>query len=248
MPFNSLAFVFVFGPSFFFIFYGTPGRFRNYVCLTLSLKAFGYAPAMSDEEIRRIGRSIKQLHQLFRTRGVSLLVLGTPGKVSLLQRWLPVGFSEFHSGAPRNYDRLVSIFAEMGVPFVDGRSEMISRYASRAPLFPRGGTHWTLLGCYAALERPIAQIIQEVTKIHEARVELDDVWVSPIASGTDSDLLDIINLLTPNRSYGTVMVRTHLVGAPLPKAIVIVGSSFGAQIQSLLLQAGWRDKSCALST
>ena len=56
-------------------------------------------------------------------------------------------------------------------------------------------------------------------------------------SGTDSDLLDIMNLLTPDRSYGIVMLRTHLVGAPLPKAVVVVGSSFGAQIQSLLVQA-----------
>ena len=84
---------------------------------------------------------------------------------------------------------------------------------------------------------PIAQILREATKFRDARIELDDVWVSPVASGTDSDLLDIMNLLTPDRSYGTLLLRTHLVGAPLPKAVVVVGSSFGAQIQSLLAQA-----------
>ena len=201
-------------------------------------QAFGYAPSMTDEAIRRIGTSVKQLHRLLEQQGIPLLVLGTAGKVSLMRSSVPAAFPEFHSGAPRNYDRLLKIFAEMGVPFVDGRVEMIhSRYASRGPLFPRGGTHWTLLGTYAALERPIAQILREATKFRDARIELDDVWVSPVASGTDSDLLDLMNLLTPDRSYGTVMLRTHLVGAPLPKAVVVVGSSFGAQIQSLLVQA-----------
>ena len=43
MPFNSLAFVFVFGPLFFLTFYATPARFRNYVCLALSLVFYAWA-------------------------------------------------------------------------------------------------------------------------------------------------------------------------------------------------------------
>src|SRR5436305_4203915 len=43
MPFNSLAFVFVFGPFFFLTFYATPARFRNHVCLALSLVFYAWA-------------------------------------------------------------------------------------------------------------------------------------------------------------------------------------------------------------
>jgi hypothetical protein len=201
-------------------------------------QAFGYAPAMPDDAIRSVGAKIKQLHSLLAARGVALLVIATPGKVSFMSNFVPTAFPNYHQKAPRNFDRLLKIFSEMGVPFFDCRREMReSPEASRAPLFPRGGTHWTMLGAYAALERPINQLLQKVNQSASTRLVLDDVWVTPIATDTDSDLLDLTNLLAPDRSYGTVRVRVHIAGSPLPKAIVFVGSSFGAQIQSLLLQA-----------
>lgn len=43
MPFNSLIFVFFFGPLFFLIFYAAPIRFRNLVCLLLSLIFYAWA-------------------------------------------------------------------------------------------------------------------------------------------------------------------------------------------------------------
>jgi len=43
MPFNSLTFVFVFGPLFFLAFYFAPIRFRNPVCLCLSFVFYAWA-------------------------------------------------------------------------------------------------------------------------------------------------------------------------------------------------------------
>jgi hypothetical protein len=202
-------------------------------------QTFGYAPAMPDDAIRSVGGKIKQLHRLLAARGIPLVVIATPGKVSFMPNSVPTAFPNYHQDTPRNFDRLLKIFGEVDVPFFDCRAEMRqSPEASRAPLFPRGGTHWTMFGAYVALERPVNQLLQEFNRSDSARLVLDDVSLTQIATGTDSDLLDLMNLLAPDRSYGTVQLRAHVVGSPLPKAVIFVGSSFGAQIQSFLLQAG----------
>src|SRR5262245_21021537 len=43
MPFNSLTFLFGFGPLFFFVFYIASTRFRNYICLGFSLVFYAWA-------------------------------------------------------------------------------------------------------------------------------------------------------------------------------------------------------------
>ena len=207
---------------------------KSYIAQT-----FGYASPIPDESIEAVSRKIKHLHRLLAQHGIPLLVIATPGKVSFMPDSVPSSFSPIPPGAPRNFDRLLKVFTQMNVQFIDCRAEMIkSREASRAPFFPRGGTHWTMFGTYAALERAISQVLQEINRVDGARLALDDVWISSVAVGTDSDLLDVLNVLVPDRSYGTVELRTHLVGPPLPHAVVVVGSSFGEQIQSLLLQGG----------
>jgi alginate O-acetyltransferase complex protein AlgJ len=202
------------------------------------LETLGYASPVRDERIRRMAERLKHLHQLLRQRGISLLVIGTPGKVSFMRDAVPESILEYRPGAPRNYDRLAKIFSDEGVPFVDGRAEMRgSNLASRGSFFPKGGVHWTLLGAYAALERPVARLLSEFAPSDLTRVVLDDVTITQPAIGTDADLLSLANLLFPDRRYGTTAVKVHLEGPPLPKAIVLVGTSFIGQIQSILLQA-----------
>ncbi len=203
------------------------------------LHAFGYLPSISDKTIRGVGERLKRLHRLLARRGIPMIVLGTPGKVSLMRESVPAAFPVFRPGAASNYDRLLKIFADLSVPFFDGRAELLeAQIAGRGPLFPRGGTHWTLLGAYAALERPMAGVLRESDPSGTTRIVLDDVAISPRARGVDADLLDLMNLLAPDRSYGSLQLNMHLEGAQLPKAIVIVGSSFAGQIQSLLTQVG----------
>src|SRR5262245_22266801 len=122
-------------------------------------QAFGYASSISDDAIMRIGENIKQLHQLLADRGISLLVVATPGKISFMADSVPAAFPNYRADIPRNFDRMLEIFSKMDVPFFDCRAEMRqSPEAWRAPLFPKGGTHWTMLGAYVALERPVAQL------------------------------------------------------------------------------------------
>jgi hypothetical protein len=200
-------------------------------------EAFGYRPAIPDEQLVRFGAELKRLSELLARRHIAMVVLGTPGKVSFMRDAVPSAFADYHAGAPRNYDRLVRIFTEMGVPFVDGRAEMRNAEADvRVPLFPRGGTHWTRFGAFRAIERPVARILAEEAPA-PGHLVLDDVSMSAGTGDTDTDLLSLLNLLIRDRSYRIVNVKLHLEGPPLPKAIVLVGSSFIHQIRSLLEEA-----------
>jgi SGNH hydrolase-like domain, acetyltransferase AlgX len=201
-------------------------------------EAFGYRPAVPDEQLRRIGADLKRLSERLARRRITTVVLGTPGKVSFMRDAVPSAFTDFHAGAPRNYDRLARVFAEMGVPFVDGRAEMRNAAADlRAPLFARGGTHWTRFGAFKAIERPVARMLAEAAPA-PGRLVLDDVSMSAGTGDTDTDLLSVLNLLIRDRSYRIVNVKLHLEGPPLPKAVALVGSSFVHQIRALLEQAG----------
>jgi hypothetical protein len=199
-------------------------------------EAFGYAPLMTEGTMRRLGTGLKRMSDLLARRHIAMIVLGTPGKVSLRRDSVPSAYIERHPGTPRNYDRFARLLAELGVPFFDGRAELQSAASgTKAPFFPVGGTHWTQFGAFAALERPIARILAEAAPA-PGRLVLDDVSVSR-GGGSDGDLLALLNLLAFDRKCDSVDVKLHLEGPPLPKAIAIVGSSFTQQIHSVLEQA-----------
>ena len=103
-------------------------------------------------------------------------------------------------------------------------------------LFPRGGTHWNLLGA-ALATREATRLIGE-----EAGLGLFDFdWRrSDVASGTDRDLLDLLNLLWPDPHYpvATIAARAgddaHCERAP---KLLALGGSFVREIIVSLAQA-----------
>lgn len=201
-------------------------------------EAFGYAPTMSDAAILREAENIKRLRELLARRGIPLIAIGTPGKVSFRRDAVPAYFPEYRRGTPSNYDRLVRIFAEQGVPFVDGRAEMrASNLISRGPFFPIGGTHWTLLGAYAAVTGAVSRLVREADPSSGAEVVLERVSDTSGGWDSDLDLLSLINLLFPPR-YESIVPQFGLKGRPLRKAITLVGSSFSGQIVALLTSSG----------
>jgi hypothetical protein len=202
-------------------------------------QSLGHTPDMPDTTMREVAQRLKRLHDLLAQRGIPLVILGTPTKVSFARDSVPAAFREYRPGAPRNYERLTAALRDAGVPFTDGRAEMRrSGLQSQAPLFPKGGSHWTQLGVYAATRHALAGLFPEA-RPQELRLVLDDVVVTRKAAGTDADLLMLLNLLLPDVSYGSVQIKTHLEGAPpLAKTVLLIGSSYTGQLQTLLLQAG----------
>jgi hypothetical protein len=214
------------------------GRGGALFTMTYVAEAFGYRPDIPDAYLHDVAGKLKRLHALLAQRGVSLMVIGTPSKLSVARDAVPSRFRDFRPGAPRNYDRMAKIFTERGVPFVDGRAELLnSEFNGREPLFPRGGLHWNVLGAYTTVRPLVARLLAERSPDAASRLVLDAfTFVRPPARA-DQDLLAILNLLFPDRSYSSPRLTTRLEGKPLPKGIVMVGTSFLGAIIEVMEQS-----------
>ena len=198
-------------------------------------EALGYRPQMPDAYFHEIAGKLKRLHTLLAQRNISLVVLGTPSKLSVARDAVPVWFGDHRPGEPRNYDRMVKIFGELGVPFVDGRAAMLnSEFNGREPLFGRGGVHWNLLGAYAGARPMFDRLLIERSPEPASRLVLDSVAFAQPPSTQDRDLLTILNLLFPDRRYSSPRLTLRLEGRPLPKPIALVGTSFLDSVLELL--------------
>lgn len=209
------------------------GKGGQLFTMTYVAEAFGYRPDIPDAYLQDIARKFKRLHALLAQRNISLIVIGTPSKLSVARDAVPARFRDFRPGAPRNYDRMVKIFTERGVPFIDGRAELLnSEFNGRDPLFPRGGLHWNVLGAYTTVRPLAARLFAERSPDPASRLVLDAVTFTRPPTRPDQDLLAILNLLFPDRSYGSPRLTTRLEGKPLPKGVTVVGTSFlGAIIE-----------------
>lgn len=202
-------------------------------------EALGYRPDIPDAYFHDIAGKFKRLHTLLAQRNISLLVIGTPSKLSVARDAVPVWFRDRRPGVPRNYDRMMTIFSERGVPFIDGRAAMLnSEFNGRDPLFPRGGLHWNLLGAYAAAQPLIARLLAERSPDQTSRLVLDAVTFVRPPSLPDRDLLAILGLLFPDRSYSSPRLTIRLEGKPLPKGISMIGTSFLNAIVEVLEPSG----------
>ena len=202
-------------------------------------EAFGYRPQLSDAYLHDIAGKFNRLHALLAKRNISLIVIGTPSKMSVARDNAPDWFWDYRPGAPRNYDRMAKIFTELGVPFVDARAEMLnSEFNGREPLFGRGGLHWNLLGAYGGARPVISRLLAERSPDLASKLVLDNVTFSPPPTAEDRDLLIILNLLFPDRRYSSPRLTIRLEGRPLPKPIVLFGTSFLGAILEVLELSG----------
>jgi hypothetical protein len=203
------------------------GRDGNLFEAPYLYETFGYNPRMPDARSHELGTKIRNLQLKLSERGIAFVVLGVPGKPSIVPDSAPFEFKPYRPELPRSYDRFFKIMSELGVVLYDGRAEMRqSPLASRGPFFPVGGTHWTELGAFAAFQRLIDTELRKATGDENARLILDDVTVTRPATGPDADLLELLNLLWPNRDFGSLSIKLHVEGRRFPKPIAIVGTSF----------------------
>jgi hypothetical protein len=113
-----------------------------------------------------------------------------------------------------------------GVAYVDAAS-LMTQAAPAYPidLFPRGGTHWNLLGA-ALAARELARRLDNDGHAPVPAYDFD--WrQETVAEGTDTDLLKLLNLLWPDNRYPTAALagRSARSCATAPR-IFAVGGSF----------------------
>jgi hypothetical protein len=126
---------------------------------------------------------------------------------------------------------------ERGLAYVDGPALIDeAKKDYRIDLFPRGGTHWNLLGAGLAT-REVSRLL---ARQRAPLASYDFDWrEAGEATGADRDLLDLLNLLWPNPHYPVAALTAKETEARCERAprLLALGGSFLREIVVDLAQA-----------
>jgi len=160
--------------------------------------------------------------------GKRFAFLISPSKAARLSQYLPDD-APCPAMARGTTEKLAPYRAALdahGVAYVDAAS-LMTQAAPAYPidLFPRGGTHWNLLGAALAARELTRRLDSDG---HAPVPAYDFDWrQETVAEGTDTDLLKLLNLLWPDNRYPTAALDGHSARscATAPR-IFAVGGSF----------------------
>ena len=173
--------------------------------------------------------------------GKSFIYLVTPSKAAQLPHYLPKGrrFPALDRGRGEKLAPFRAALEAHRVAYVDGAGLMSEKRGEYSvDFFPRGGTHWNLLGAALAL-RDITDVLEKASK-GSPFGRFDFNWaIAPQAEGTDRDLLDLLNLLWPDAHYPTATIVGANAASNCARApnLLAVGGSFLFEILLDLGQA-----------
>ena len=202
--------------------------------------------AAFEPKAREWASRLKELQDFYAARGKIFVYLITPSKAAYMPENFHGALSSCASSErDRNgtlplYHRLL---AAAGVNIVDSASltyGMKGKY--EIDLFPAGGVHWNAIGIAAADNA----ILAEINRQAGASIAPELSWKYEVvhrAKGTDRDLLDLLNVLSPNARYATASV-TYAPGKPCSEVAAasrkaaLIGGSFAGTLGPTLINQG----------
>jgi alginate O-acetyltransferase complex protein AlgJ len=188
---------------------------------------------------------LKDIQDFYESRGHIFLYLITPSKVAHLPEYFIHRVSCPSTEYDRNamlptYDRLLTA---AGIHFVDA-ARLIHQLKGKyeVELFPVGGVHWNAV----AIANAADAVLDEINREEKRPVAPKLSWTYTVtnkATGTDRDLVDLINVLMPNIVYPTPKVTFNRVGdcGKFPVSsmrIALIGGSFIHELARTLISAG----------
>ncbi len=190
---------------------------------------------------------LQTMQRLVEQRGQTFLYVITPSKVAMDPALVPQSAPCPATAADRN--GLMPLWRGMldgaGVHYVDTTAVVRAAKADYPlPMYPRGGTHWTMLGAALATQ-PIAAALDRLRR-DDAFVPFTFTWTpTNDPAYPDNDLALLTNLARPELHYPVPLVHIQYAApaAPCrPVFVAIVGGSFMHQVAQILASAPCRPR------
>jgi len=197
------------------------------------------APDMT--RIDAFAKDLAAIQEKLRAGGKGFVYLVSPSKAARYPEDLPAltPCPALTRGTTEKLAPYLAALAARQVAFVDGAGlTTAQRPHYPIDLFPRGGTHWNMLGA-ALAARALSETLARQSGEAPPFGGFDFDWREEAeAVGPDRDLLDLLNLLWPNAHYPTAVVEGH-GGAPAcrPARLTLLGGSFLREIIAALARA-----------
>ncbi len=185
------------------------------------------------DQFQQIATRIKELQELLAEHGIGFILLLTPGKASIYPEYIPDSYLRGSQGINTNPRNFLSALRQHSVNCVDGISILQQgRSLSKAPLFPRGGMHWSEMGAYIVLEQLLA-MMSEIGGQNIGKIEVEDCELTAPA-GADRDLVDLLNLWFPLSGYLCPKLTLKLVSQDYKPKVLFTGGSFNYMLLGML--------------
>jgi len=195
-----------------------------------------YAPP---EDLTASVRALANLQKLLKDREIGFVLLITSSKESIYPEYIPDDFlarKHFEPGA--NYHNFVSLLNTHKINYVNGRTILeAQKRQQNYPIFPHGGYHWNNLGAYFVTKALLKELDQILGK-PLVDIELSNIATDYLPTGSDRDLVDLLNVWVPPDKYLAVHPQiVNLTGfETYSPRLLIEGGSFCYQILDILKQ------------
>lgn len=164
------------------IFYET-----GYINAYLGLDSIG------EEQIENKVNKLKTIQDSLENKGKHLLVILASGKASFFPDQFPPKYDQIDKKIS-NYDIYKDLLLEEQIKHIDFNAHFKKlKSTSKAPLYPKGGIHWSKYADYLVADSLISYF-QNVLDKDIPELVLDSIEYSK-AKGRDKDLLDGMNVL-----------------------------------------------------
>ncbi len=183
-------------------------------------------------------RRLAEVGRRFQSRGKAFAVLLVPHKAEMVPEQIPNRYCP-HPGRSQRRLQLLSALRQAGLTVIDPEQDILSLAESTGlPAYPRGGTHWSAVGAYAAARSLTNEISRQLHQPLQAeQVTRFDLHARPF--GEDADLVSLANLAFPPLDYQAPRLAFPETAdkRPLnPRRLVIVGDSFTYSLAEVLEQ------------
>jgi alginate O-acetyltransferase complex protein AlgJ len=178
-------------------------------------------------------RDIKRLQEICGHLGIGFVLVLTPSKAAVFPDDIPARWLRRYDPRPRAYDSFVPLLRSEGIHFVDGHAITAEAKArAPAPVFPRGGTHWSQYAAWLTTNAVMASLQSQGKPLRP--IECEELKVSNRPTGEDQDIYALMNLAVPWR-YPVAELKIKQTPGQGPRPILaITGGSFVWKIAGLL--------------
>jgi len=185
--------------------------------------------------------NLQKVTDTLASKGVSFLLVIAPGKASALKEYLPEQYDQSVPG-PTNYKDFTQILSELRIHYIDFHDFFINAMdTAHYPLYPKGGTHWSMYGSYIAFDS-IHRYMEYLLKRELNSYEYFHYEKSKKPRVSDRDIEAATNLLfyqnTEELIYPFLRVtETHF----MPCLLTIADSYYWTMVNSGLPKLFFRD-------
>jgi hypothetical protein len=190
------------------------------------------------EHLRRLLDDLATLQRHYDTVGKPMLLVITPCKVSICPEDVPRTWQKRMQPGPFMKDIFLREARARGIQVVDAQAVVLEASrspAQPAPLFPRGGTHWTQYGALLGANEMLRHLATEVRGLEPMQIATMSIRdVPPTWDGTDAtqgletdrDLVDLVSFIHPWRfpSPEVFPVVSAIAVEERPSTVVVGGS------------------------